>query len=184
LHVSVCWTAALAHRARLLVLRLRQRTWCCGAGRGNCHPQSTRRWTQCWLKWQSMFRPQNRLPASEPGHGDMATIVVDDPSDVQPVLTSPREMEMLDAPRDSSSVDDTGLSASLGSVPLRFMKHRRRSFAFRCRRPSSVGRLGYAGPEHWSPFGRCGSVNALLRSHARRTSPSRLSAYSCRSWES
>jgi hypothetical protein len=64
-----------------------------------------------------MFRPQNHRPASEPGHGDMATIVVDNPSDVQPILTLPREMEMLDAPRDSSSVDDTGLSASLGSVP-------------------------------------------------------------------
>ena len=50
----------------------------------------------------------NRRSASEPGHGDMATIVVDDPRDVQPILTSPREMEMLGAPRDSSSDDDAG----------------------------------------------------------------------------
>ena len=52
--------------------------------------------------------PPNRRSASEIGHGDMATIVVDDPRDVQPILTSPREMEMLGAPRDSSSDDDAG----------------------------------------------------------------------------
>ncbi|CAD6229261.1 unnamed protein product [Miscanthus lutarioriparius] len=47
----------------------------------------------------------------------MATIVVDDPSDVRLVLTSPREMEMLGAPRDSLSDDDAGRPASLGPVP-------------------------------------------------------------------
>jgi len=47
----------------------------------------------------------------------MATFVVDDPSDVQPVLTSSREMEMLGAPRDSSSDDDVGRLASPGPAP-------------------------------------------------------------------
>jgi len=41
--------------------------------------------------------PQNRRSASEIGYGDMATVVVDEPSDVQPVSTSPREVEMLGA---------------------------------------------------------------------------------------
>ena len=59
----------------------------------------------------------NRRSASEPGHGDMTTIVVDDPSDVQLILTSPREMEMLGTPRDSSSDDDAGQPASLEHVP-------------------------------------------------------------------
>ena len=47
----------------------------------------------------------------------MATFVVNDPSDVQPVLTSHREMEMLGVPRDSSSDDDAGWLASPGPVP-------------------------------------------------------------------
>ena len=47
----------------------------------------------------------------------MATFVVDDPSDVQPVLTSHREMEMLGVPKDSSSDDDAGRPASSGPVP-------------------------------------------------------------------
>ena len=47
----------------------------------------------------------------------MATIVVDDPRDVQPILTSPREMEMLGAPRDSLSDDDAGRPTSTGPIP-------------------------------------------------------------------
>ena len=46
----------------------------------------------------------------------MATFVVDDPSDVQPVLTSPREMEMLGAPRDFASDDDASGPASPGPI--------------------------------------------------------------------
>jgi len=61
--------------------------------------------------------PPNRCSALELGHGDMATIVVDDPGDAQPVLTSPREMEMLGGPRDSSSDDDVGRLASPGPIP-------------------------------------------------------------------
>jgi hypothetical protein len=56
--------------------------------------------------------PPNRRSASETGHEDMATIVVDNPSDVQPVLTLPKEMVMLGAPRDSSSDDDVCRPAS------------------------------------------------------------------------
>ena len=46
----------------------------------------------------------------------MATFVANNPSDVQPVLTSPREMDMLGAPRDSASDDDAGGPASSGPV--------------------------------------------------------------------
>ena len=61
--------------------------------------------------------PPNRRSTSEPGHGDMATIVVDNPCDVQPVFTLPREMEMLGGLRDSSSDDDAGRLASPGPIP-------------------------------------------------------------------
>jgi len=76
--------------------------------------------------------PPNRRSASEIGHGDMATIVVDDPGDAQPVLTSPRDLKMLGAPRDSSSDDDAVGQRRRGLYPLRFTKSWRRSFAFRC----------------------------------------------------
>jgi len=46
----------------------------------------------------------------------MATFVADNPSDVQLVLTSPREMEMLGAPRDFASDDDASGPASPGPV--------------------------------------------------------------------
>jgi hypothetical protein len=61
--------------------------------------------------------PPNRRSTLEPSHGDKATIVIDDPSDVQPFLTSPREMVMLGAPRDSSSDDDAGRPTSSGPIP-------------------------------------------------------------------
>jgi hypothetical protein len=67
---------------------------------------------------QDHDQPSDHRSASEPGHADMVTIVVDDrPSDVQPVLTLPREMEMLGAPRDFSSDDNAGQPASPGPVP-------------------------------------------------------------------
>jgi hypothetical protein len=70
-----------------------------------------------------------------------------------------------------------------GLFPLPFRKRLSRGFAFRCRRPSSTGHLGCIGLGRRSPFGHCGVVNALPRSHASRIPSNMLSVCSCRSWE-